>query len=168
MPLGVHVLTWATDTILVCRYYFLLMLLPLSILFLLVATLPACAQQGASVSPAAAKRKTARAKVYTFVEQMPELPSGDGQPAIVAFLVKALQVPKLKDRPTWPRTTVSFIVGPDGRIYDEQVFLQEPILAYHRAMLRAVRTLPRFKAGYQAGRPVAVRLTLAFSCIMPQ
>ncbi|MGI4763091.1 MAG: energy transducer TonB [Janthinobacterium lividum] len=82
--------------------------------------------------------------------------------------MKTLQVPKLKDQPSWPRTKVSFIVGPDGRIYDEQVFLQEPILEYRRAMLVAVRTLPRFKPGYQAGKPVAVKFTIPFSCLMLQ
>ncbi|MGI4736203.1 MAG: energy transducer TonB [Janthinobacterium lividum] len=144
------------------------MLPPLIIIFLLVTTLPAYAQRGAPVPSAAAKRKTAPEKIYTFVEQMPDLPSGGGQPAMVAFLLKALQVPKLKDQPTWPRTNVSFIVGPEGKVYDAQVVMQAPILAYRQAMLNAVRTLPRFKPGYQAGRPVAVKLTLAFSCIMIQ
>jgi hypothetical protein len=140
----------------------------LAIIPLLVVTLRACAQPSTPEPPAVAKKKTAPGKVYTFVEQMPELPGGGGNQAIAGFLLKTLQVPKLKDQPSWPRTKVSFIVGPDGRIYDEQVFLQDPIPEYRRAMLVAVRTLPRFKPGYQARKPVAVKFTIPFSCIMLQ
>jgi hypothetical protein len=144
------------------------MQLLLIISLLLGATLPACAQQRAPAPAAAAERKSTLVQVYTFVEQMPELPSGGGKQAVANQLLKVLQVPKLKDQPSWPRTKVSFIVGSDGRIHDEQVFLLEPIPAYRQAMLRAIQLLPRFKPGYQAGKPVAVKLTLLFSCIMMQ
>lgn len=139
-----------------------------AIIPLLVVALRVCAQPSTPEPLVVAEKKTAPGKVYTFVEQMPELPGGGGNQAVVAFLLKALRVPKLNDQPSWPRTKVSFIVGPDGRVYDEQVFLQEPIPEYHRAMFVAVRKLPRFKPGYQARKPVAVKLTIAFSCIMVQ
>ena len=105
-------------------------------------------------------------KVYTYVEQMPQLPGGGEMPAIAGQLLKLLQVPKLKEQPSWPRTKVSFVVGSDGRIYKEQVVLADSIPAYRAAMLKAVRALPRFTPGYQKGKPVAVKLTIPFSCIM--
>ena len=114
------------------------------------------------------RKKDTPAKVYTFVEQMPELPRGGGERAVANLLLRVLQVPKLPVQLPWPPTKVSFIVGADGKIYDEQVLLLEPIPAYSQAMLRAIRTLPRFKPGSQAGRPVAVKLTLPFSCILIQ
>jgi len=107
-------------------------------------------------------------KVYTYVEQPPQLPDGGGMPAVANHLMKLLQVPKLKGQPSWPRTKVSFVVGSDGRIYNEQVFLADSIPAYRAAMLKAVRALPRFTPGYQEGKPVAVRLTIPFSCIKAQ
>jgi outer membrane biosynthesis protein TonB len=107
-------------------------------------------------------------KVYTYVEQMPQLPGGGGDKAIASQLMRLLRVPKLKEQLSWPRTKVSFIVGSDGRIYDEQVFLTDSIPEYSAAMLRAVRALPRFTPGYQEGKPVAVKITIPFSCIMIQ
>ena len=105
-------------------------------------------------------------KVYTYVEQMPQLPGGGGMPAIAGHLMKLLQVPKFREQPSWPRTKVSFVVGSDGIIYKEQVFLADSIPAYRAAMLKAVRALPRFTPGYQKGKPVAVKLTIPFSCII--
>ena len=141
---------------------------PSAIVWLLTAALGACAQQKAPKPPVIAKQKFALEKVYTYVEQMPELPGGGGTQAIANELMRALQVPKLKEQLSWPHTKVSFTVSPDGKIYDEQVFLAESIPEYRRAMLNAVRALPKFKPGYQEGKPVAVKLTLAFSCIMVQ
>jgi protein TonB len=136
--------------------------------WLLTVALSACEQQKAPRLRVAAKLKPEPEKVYTYVEQMPQLPSGGGERAIVSQLLRLLQVPKLKEQPSWPRTKVSFVVGSDGRIYDEQVFLTDSIPEYSAAMLKAVRALPRFTPGYQEGEPVAVKLTLPFSCIMIQ
>jgi hypothetical protein len=162
----VHLLSWSTETTIACRDHLQLMQSQSIIISLLMVTLRADAQERAPTATTVTERKVEFKQVYTFVERMPELPGGGGDQAVVDLLLKALQVPKLKDQPTWPRTKVSFIVGPDGRIYDEQVFLQQPIPEYRRAMLIAVRTLPRFTPGYQSGRPVAVKLSFLFSGTM--
>jgi hypothetical protein len=122
---------------------------PTTIVWLLTAALSACAQQEAPTPPAVAKQKPAPEKVYTYVEQMPQLPGGGGERAIVSQLMRLLQVHKLKEQPSWPRTKVSFVVGSDGRIYDEQVFLTDSMPEYSAAMLKAVWALPRFTPGYQ-------------------
>lgn len=140
----------------------------LSIILFLVVTLQACAQQSAPAPATVVEKKTAPEQVYTFVEQMPELLSGGGERAVASLLLRTLQVPKLPVQLPWPPTKVSFIVGADGKIYDEQVFLLEPIPAYRQAMLRAIQILPRFKPGSHAGKPVAVKLTFPFSCILIQ
>ena len=110
------------------------------------------------------KPLTSAEKVYTYVEQMPHLPGGGGMPAIACHLLQLLQVPKLTGQSSWPRTKISFVVGPDGRIYNEQVFLADLVPAYRAAMLKAVRALPRFTPGYRQGKPVPVRLTIPFAC----
>jgi hypothetical protein len=141
---------------------------PLPIAFVFATVLSACAQQEAPAPPAVTKQNPVPEKVYTYVEQMPELPGGGGTGAIASQLMKLLRVPKLKEQLSWPRTKVSFIVGSDGGIYDEQVFLTDSIPEYSAAMLKAVRALPRLTPGYQEGKPVAVKLIIPFSCIMIQ
>lgn len=136
--------------------------------WLIALALSACAQQEAPKPPMAATPKPAPEKVYTYVEQMPQLPGGGGERAIASQLMRLFRVPKLKEQPSWPRTKVSFVVGSDGRIYNEQVFLTDSIPEYSAAMLKAVRALPRLTPGYQEGKPVAVKLMLPFSCIMIQ
>lgn len=136
--------------------------------WLLAAALSAGGQRKTPRLLAVGKPKPKPEKVYTYVEQMPQLPGGGGMAAIANQLMRLLQVPKLRERPSWPRTKVSFVVGSDGRIYDAQVFLTDPIAEYRTAMLKAVWTLPRFTPGYQTGKPVAVRLIVPFSCIMVQ
>lgn len=136
--------------------------------WLLALALSACTQQESPGPPLLSKQKPAPGQVYTYAEQMPQLPGGGGMPAIASQLMRLLQIPKLKNQPSWPRTKVSFIVGSDGRIYDEQVFLTDSIPEYSAAMLKAVRALPRFTPGHQAGRPVAVKLAVPFSCILTQ
>lgn len=125
-------------------------------------------QQESPGPPLLSKQKPAPGQVYTYAEQMPQLPGGGGMPAVASQLMRLLQIPKLRNQPSWPRTKVSFVVGSDGIIYDEQVFLTDSIPEYSAAMLKAVRALPHFTPGYQAGKPVAVRLTLPFSCILTQ
>ncbi|MBD2768778.1 energy transducer TonB [Hymenobacter sp. BT664] len=109
-------------------------------------------------SPLAKALETNR--VYTCVEQMPELPGGGGNAALVAAINKRLNVPHLKPQPDWPRTVIYFIVGPSGAIYGEQIIVSSRVPAYDKALLKAVRTLPRLTPGYQSGKPVAVSFTM--------
>lgn len=100
-------------------------------------------------------------KVYTYVEQMPELPTGGGNAAIVKAIQEKLAYPKpTAGRPAMEgRVFVSFTVGTDGVVRDGKIVKGLASL-YDDAVLRAVQQLPRFEPGRQSGRAVAVSLTL--------
>ncbi|GAB3860954.1 hypothetical protein GCM10028822_39690 [Hymenobacter terrigena] len=98
--------------------------------------------------------------VYTYVEQMPELVSGGGNQAIIEFIQKHVAYPKVTAAEQREgRVFVSFIV-------DNQGVVQAPAIvkglgpAYDEAVLAAVRQLPRFAAGKQDGKSVAVTFTV--------
>lgn len=103
--------------------------------------------------------------VYTFVEQMPELPGGGGYAAIMQALqanlvhpsAAALGVPGTGNTSVRleGRVLVSFTVGANGMVRDANV-VKALSPAYDAAVLAAVHKLPRFTPGQQAGKPVAV------------
>ena len=98
--------------------------------------------------------------VYTYVEHMPELVSGGGNQAIIEFIQQHVAYPKVNAADQREgRVFVSFIV-------DNQGVVQAPAIvkglgpAYDEAVLAAVRQLPRFAAGKQDGKSVAVTFTV--------
>ena len=98
--------------------------------------------------------------VYTYVEQMPQLPGGGNSGAIVAFIQKNLAYPNVAaaDRREG-RVFISFIINNQGEVQAPTIVkgLSAP---YDAAVLAAVRKLPRFEPGKQAGQSVAVSLTV--------
>ncbi|WP_220616273.1 energy transducer TonB [Hymenobacter sp. HSC-4F20] len=102
---------------------------------------------------------TDSARVYTFVEQLPSLPTGGGITALADTL----------RRGTWRRlgptpqpvegqVLVSFVVGPRGSIF--LVTIEQGLSpTVDAAVLETVRHLPRMRPGKQNGKAVAVRLT---------
>lgn len=112
-------------------------------------TLPTLAPKSTGAAPAT--------KVYTFVEQMPALPSGGGMGGIVKQILDNLSYP------TGPhqegRVFVSFTVLADGSVGDTKV-IKSLAPAYDEAVVAAIRKLPRFVPGQQGGQPVAVSFTV--------
>ena len=101
-------------------------------------------------------------KVYTFVEQMPELPTGGGNTSIVQAIQDKLIYPKAaasSTAATEGRVFVSFTVAADGLVVDPKV-VKTLGPAYDEAVLVAIRQLPRFRPGQQQGRAVAVSFTV--------
>ena len=100
-------------------------------------------------------------KVYTFVEQMPQLPGNGGQRAILAAIQSRLVYPKAKAGETLPDGMVyaNFIVDTDGTVQDALI-VKGLNAAFDDAVLNAVKQLPRFEPGKQNGQPVAVAYTL--------
>ena len=99
-------------------------------------------------------------KVYTFVEQYPELPGGGGQPAIVAAIQKAVRYPPLALRnQVEGRVFVSFTVSAQGDVSDVKV-VKGLGSGLDEESVRAVRTLPKFIPGKQNGRAVNVSFTV--------
>ena len=124
----------------------------LSALALPVA-LPA-ASQPAPPAPASAE------KVYTYVEQMPELPGGGGNAAIVTLIQQRVAYPPRAMRAhAEGRVFVSFTVATTGLVGDVAV-VKGIRSDCDSAVVQAVKQLPRFEPGRQVGRPVPVRFTV--------
>lgn len=95
------------------------------------------------------------AKVYTYVEQMPQLPGGGGSAAIMA----AIQARVAPTGGCGGKVFASFIVGASGVVRDAKI-VKGIGASCDEAVLVAIRGLPRFKAGRQNGRPVSVNFTV--------
>ena len=100
---------------------------------------------------------------YVYVEQMPELPGGGGQKAIVAAIQKAAKYPaSALGNQIEGKIYVSFVVNSVGDVSDVKVVKG---LGYglDEETIRAVKTLPRFIPGKQTGRAVSVAYTVPIS-----
>ena len=99
-------------------------------------------------------------KVYTYVEQMPQLPGGGGNGAIVNAIQKAVKYPPLARRnQVEGRIFVSFTVNPQGDVSDVKV-VKGLGSGLDEETIRAVKTLPKFIPGKQNGRAVSVSFTV--------
>lgn len=122
--------------------------------------LAGCGFALAAALPATAQTAPAADKVYTYVEQMPQLPGGGGSAAIVTLIQQHVTYPPRAERAhAEGRVFVSFTVPPSGLVEDVAV-----VKGFRpdcdSAVVRAVQQLPRFEPGRQAGRPVPVRFTV--------
>jgi len=139
--------------------------------WLLTLALSACAQQKAPAPPVAVRQKPAPKKVYTFVEQMPQLPGG-GEQAIGMELLKRLMrqpLPPIDLRQQYSGSaTVYFEVNSTGTVRHVKLLRATGSASVDSALVTVTKKLPRFIPGYQNGKPVTVSFTIPFSCIKPQ
>jgi TonB family protein len=100
-------------------------------------------------------------KVFTYVEQMPELPGGGGQPAIVQAIMSKIVYPKAKPGEKLPngRVFANFTIDADGTVQGVKI-VKGLSPAFDAAVLTAVQQLPHFEPGRQDGKPVAVAFTV--------
>lgn len=113
------------------------------------------------------KESAVERKVYTYVEQMPQLPGGGGEVAIRAAIQKAAQYPPLAlHNKVEGRVIVSFIVNPGGDVSDVKV-VKSLGSGLDEEVARAVYQLPRFVPGQQAGKTVAVSFTVPVTSKLP-
>ena len=102
----------------------------------------------------------ATSKPYTFVEQMPELPTGGGQLAIVVAIQKAVRYPaRALSNQVEGRVYVSFTVDSKGEVTDVKI-VKGLGSGIDEETVRAIKTLPRFIPGKQNGREVSVSFTV--------
>jgi protein TonB len=145
---------------------------PTAIVWLLTAALSACAQQEAPAPPVAAQPKLAPERVYTYVEQMPQLPGGGGEQAIGMELLKRLMrqpLPPIDLRQQYSGSaTVYFEVNSTGTVRHVKLLRATGSASVDSALVTVTKKLPRFIPGYQNGKPVTVSFTIPFSCIKPQ
>ncbi|GAB3875760.1 energy transducer TonB [Hymenobacter segetis] len=99
-------------------------------------------------------------KIYVSVEQMPELPGGGGQAAIVAAIQKSVRYPaKALQNGVEGKVFVSFTVDPKGDVTDVKV-VRGLGSGLDEETMRAIKTLPKFIPGKQNGREVSVSFTV--------
>ncbi|GAB3734350.1 hypothetical protein GCM10027594_15890 [Hymenobacter agri] len=110
--------------------------------------------------PATAAANDTIERIYTLVQQMPELPGGGGSAAIIKAVQRALVQPAtaLASRQV-EKVFVSFVVGPSGVVRDSKI-VKGVNAEYDAAALAAVQHLPRFVGGKMLGRPVSVSFTV--------
>ena len=100
-------------------------------------------------------------KVYTYVEQMPQLPGVGDIPAVIAYIQqRVVQWPKGTGRvDAEGRVFVSFTVDTTGQVRDVRILKGlHPLL--DAEALRVVQALPSFTPGRQNGKPVNVSLVV--------
>ena len=98
--------------------------------------------------------------VYVFVDNMPQLPGGGGNTAIVAAIQRNMVYPNVApaDRKQG-RVFVSFTVMNDGAVQDVRI-IKGLAAVYDAAVVAAVQQLPRFIPGTQNNRAVNVSFTV--------
>jgi TonB family protein len=111
-------------------------------------------------------------KVYTYVEQMPQLPGCGGQRAISMELLKRLMQQPLSIIDLRQQYTgsamVYFEVNSTGTVQHVKLLRATGSASVDSALVTVTKKLPRFTPGYQNGKPVTVSFTMPFSCIKPQ
>lgn len=100
-------------------------------------------------------------KVYTYVEQMPQLPGGGGMAAMVAAVQQRVVLPAGTPVAS-SRVFVQFTVGKRGQV-EEAAIIKGTSPAVDAAVLAAVRQLPTFVPGKQSSQLVRVAFTLAIT-----
>ncbi|MFC7666709.1 energy transducer TonB [Hymenobacter humi] len=98
--------------------------------------------------------------VYTYVEDMPQLPGGGGPTAIVQYIQSRLVYPNVApDKQPSGHEYVSFTVTDKGKVEDIKI-RRSLGPEYDAAVVAALQQLPTFVPGKQKGKPVAVSFTL--------
>ena len=99
-------------------------------------------------------------QVFSYVEQMPALPSGGGNLALVKTVQKLLLLPaEVREGRTEGRVFVRVVIGVSG-VARQVAVAQSLSPACDAAAVAAVKKLPRLVPGRDNGQPVATLLTL--------
>ncbi len=142
-----------------CRMNVLSHVFRLSAGFLLLAACPAQAQTVPTTPPAARTEQ----RVYTYVEQMPQLPGGGGNRTVVEAIKQRLIIARKEAKGcTGGQVVVQFMVDATGAVQTPHI-VRGLDAACNDAVLAAVRQLPAFSPGRQNGQKVAVQLTIPVS-----
>ncbi|GAB2859800.1 TonB C-terminal domain-containing protein [Hymenobacter ruber] len=128
---------------------------------LLAATHPAAAQYYGQYA-------TDTTQIFNYVDQMPTLPGGGGNLALVKAVQKHLQIPvEVREGHTEGRVFVRVVVGVSG-VARQAAVVQSLSPACDAAALAAVKRMPRLLPGRYQGQPVAVLLTVPVMFLSPR
>ena len=133
----------------------------LSLLLLLATGRTAAAQRYGQYA-------TDTSQVFSYVDQLPTLPDGGDQVALVKALQKQVQLPaEVREGRVEGRVFVRVVVGVSG-VGRKATVVQSLSPACDAAALAAVRHLPRLLPGLYQGQPVAVLLTIPVMFLSPR
>ena len=97
-------------------------------------------------------------QVFNFVEQSPEFPGGEQ--ALIQFLQQNITYPDMeRDSDIQGKVLVRFVVLEDGSV-SNVVVVKSVSPGLDNEAVRVVKLLPKFKPGYQQGKPVKVYYNL--------
>lgn len=107
-------------------------------------------------------------RIFSYVEQMPALPGGGGNLALVKTIQRAVQLPpEVREGKVEGRVFVRMVIGVSG-VARQFSIAQSLNPATDAAALAAVRQLPRLVPGRYNGQPVAVVLTVPVVFFSPR
>lgn len=96
--------------------------------------------------------------IFYAAEEMPEFPGG--YQALLNFLSQNIRYPSIAaESGITGKVTVNFVVNKDGSISDATI-LRGVDQALDKEALRVINSLPRWKPGKQAGKPVRVSFSV--------
>ena len=125
-----------------------------------VGQLACCGFSLAAALPATAQIAPPADKVWTYVEQMPQLPGGGNNTAILAFIQHHVTYPPRAERARAEgQVFINFTVAATGKV--ENVAVVKGFRPdCDSAAVQGVLQLPQFEPGRQTGIPVPVRFTV--------
>ncbi|MBH8570437.1 energy transducer TonB [Microvirga sp. STS02] len=107
-------------------------------------------------------------QIFNYVDQMPTLPGGGGNLALVKAVQQHLQLPvEVREGRTEGRVFVRVVVGVSG-VARQAAVVQSLSPACDAAALAAVKRMPRLLPGRYQGQPVAVLLTVPVMFLSPR
>ncbi|WP_216690447.1 energy transducer TonB [Hymenobacter siberiensis] len=107
-------------------------------------------------------------QIFNYVDQVPTLPDGGGNLALVKAVQKQLQLPlEVREGRTEGRVFVRVVVGVSG-VGRKAAVVQSLSPACDAAALAAVKRMPRLLPGRYQGQPVAVLLTVPVMFLSPR
>ena len=97
--------------------------------------------------------------VFVVVESMPEFPGG--QQALFKFISDNLKYPTIaQENGIQGRVICQFIVNKDGSISGVEVTRSGGDPSLDKEAIRIIKSMPKWKPGYQRGKPARVKYTL--------
>ena len=97
--------------------------------------------------------------VFVVVENMPEFPGG--QQALFKYLSENVKYPVIaQENGIQGRVICQFVVNKDGAIVDIEVVRSSGDASLDKEAIRVIKSMPKWKAGKQRGKPVRVKYTL--------
>ena len=107
-------------------------------------------------------------QIFNYVDQMPTLPNGGGNLALVKAVQQQVKLPiEVREGRTEGRVFVRVVIGVSG-VARQATVIQGLSPACDAAALAAVKKMPRLRPGLYQGQPVAVLLNVPVMFLSPR